>query len=115
MAMDLAKKTFSTDRKYIEASTNIRVATAVKTAAEALKAHAPVILDEAGKMKAVTSAELSDLSGLYGITADSVDAAEKDVVILMTGEYFSDSLALEDGVTADKLETAFRNIGIFLK
>lgn len=115
MAMNLAKETFSTERKYFEAGTDIHVTTAVKPAAAALEAHAPVILGDDGKVKAVTSADLTDLSGLYGITADSVNAAEDDAVILLTGEYFADSLALEGGVTADKLETAFRNIGIFLK
>ena len=70
MAMNLAKETFSTERKYFEAGTDIRVTTAVKPAAAALGAHAPVILGDDGKVKAVTSADLTDLSGLYGITAD---------------------------------------------
>ena len=115
MAMNLEKETFSTERRYFEAGTNIRVTSTVKTAAAALKEHAPVIMGDDGKVKAVASADLTDLSGLYGITADSVDAAEDDAVILLTGEYFADSLELEDGVTADKLEAAFRDIGIFLK
>ena len=33
MAMNLAKETFSTERKYFEAGTDIRVTTAVKPAA----------------------------------------------------------------------------------
>ena len=74
MAMNLAKETFSTERKYFEAGTDIRVTTAVKPAAAALEAHAPVILGDDGKVKAVTSADLTKLSGLYGITADSVEA-----------------------------------------
>ena len=115
MAMNLAKETFSTERKYFEAGTDIRVTTAVKPAAAALEAHAPVILGDGGKVKTVTSADLTDLSGLYGITADSVEAADDDAVILLTGEYFADALVLEEGVEAADLETAFRNIGIFLK
>ena len=78
MAMNLAKETFSTERKYFEAGTDIRVTTAVKPAAAALEAHAPVILDDDGKVKAVASTDLTDLSGLYGITADSVEAADDD-------------------------------------
>ncbi len=38
MAMNLAKETFSTERKYFEAGTDIRVTTAVKPAAAALEA-----------------------------------------------------------------------------
>ena len=115
MAMNLAKETFSTERKYFEAGTDIRVTTSVKPAAAALEAHAPVILDDDGKVKAVASTDLTDLSGLYGITADSVEAADDDAVILLTCEYFADALVLEEGVEAADLETAFRNIGIFLK
>ena len=84
MAMNLAKETFSTERKYFEAGTDIRVTAAVKPAAAALEAHAPVILDDDGKVKAVASTDLTDLSGLYGITADSVEAADDDAVILLT-------------------------------
>lgn len=115
MAMNLAKETFSTERKYFEAGTDIRVTQAVKPASAALKAHAPVLLTAEGKVAPVTSADLTKLTGLYGITADSVDAADDDAVVLLTGEYFADALELEDSVTAEDLETAFRNIGIFLK
>lgn len=115
MSMNLARETYSTERPYFEAGTDIRVTSAVKPASTALKAHAPVLLTAEGKAAPVASTDLTKLTGLYGITADSVDAADDDAVILLTGEYFADSLALEDGVTADDLETAFRNIGIFLK
>lgn len=111
MSMDLTKQTFTHEPEYLIAGTTIRVTTAVKEAAADLEAGAPVLLDESGKAAKVTSAEAT---GIYGITADSAKSGE-DAVIYLTGEFFADKLVLEDGVTADDLEVAFRNIGIFLK
>ena len=53
-------------------------------------------------------------AGIYGLTPDSIRAGEEGPVWL-TGEYFADSLALPEGVTAADIEVALRNIGIFLK
>lgn len=112
MSMDLKRQEFSTAPQYFEAGVTIPIKTAVKTASEALDAHAPVLLDsQSGKVKKVSSAE--ELTGLYGITLESAES-EKEVVVALTGEFFADALKLEAEVTAAKLEVPFRNIGIFL-
>ena len=41
--------------------------------------------------------------------------AAEEVVVYLTGEFFADAITLPEGVTADTLAKAFRNIGIFLK
>ncbi len=53
-------------------------------------------------------------AGIYGIAATAAEAAE-EVVVYLTGEFFADAITLPEGVTADTLAKAFRNIGIFLK
>lgn len=53
-------------------------------------------------------------AGIYGIAATAAKAAE-EVVVYLTGEFFADAITLPEGVTADTLAKAFRNIGIFLK
>lgn len=111
MSMNLTPEKFSCEPEYLLASTDICVTTAIKAAAADLKAGAPVKLDASGKVAPVTSAEDT---GLYGITTEDFKSGE-DAVIYLTGEFFADRLSLEKGVTADKLEVAFRNIGIFLK
>lgn len=117
MAMDLAKKEYSTSPEYFIADATIPIATAVVPASAALKAHAPVKL-ASGKAAAVAATDLSGdsaITELYGITADSVDAADDDVVVYLTGSFFADALAYEEGVDADDLKVMLRNIGIFLK
>lgn len=119
MSMDLAKKEFSYTPEYLIAGTAIAVTTQVKTAAAALEKGAPVKLDANGKAAKVTATGSGDsitvsTDGLYGIVADSAEA-NAEVVIYLTGEFFADALVLENNVTADALEVAFRNIGIFLK
>lgn len=118
MSMDLAKKTFSTEPDYLIAGT-AEINTGVKTAAVAVKRGAPVILDANGKAAVVPTTGSGDnikakTDGLYGIVADDAEADE-DVVIYLSGEFFADSLVLPENVTADALEVAFRNIGIYLK
>lgn len=112
MSMNLTPEKFSCEPEYLLAGTDIRVATAVKKAAAALKAGAPVKLDSSGKAAPVAKAD--GTTGLYGIAAEDFKSGE-DAVIYLTGEFFADRLALETGVTAASLEVAFRNIGIFLK
>ena len=112
MSMDLSKQTFTYTPEYLIAGSTIRITTAVKEAAANLSKGAPVILDGNGKAAKVTSG--GSISTLYGIVADDAKSGE-DAVIYLTGEFFSDALALETGVTAASLEVAFRNIGIFLK
>lgn len=87
------------------------VAKAVKVAAADLAAHAPVALDADGKLTAVTA---DNNDSIYGLLPDSAKADEEAPVYL-TGEFFADSLALEEGVTAADIEVALRNIGIFLR
>ena len=111
MSMDLAKQEFSTAPEYLIAGTTIGITTKVKAAASALAKGAPVQLDASGKAAKITSN--SDTP--YGIVADSVAAADDEVVIYLTGEFFAEALVYETGVTAAGLEVAFRNIGIFLK
>ena len=112
MSMNLTPEKFSCEPEYLLAGTGIRVTTAVKKAAAALKAGAPVKLDSSGKAAPVAKAD--GTTGLYGITTEDFKSGE-DAVIYLTGEFFADHLALETGVTAASLEVAFRNIGIFLK
>jgi hypothetical protein len=111
MSMDLAKQTFTSTPEYLIASTNIRIATAIKEAAAALKKGAPVKIDGNGKAAKVTA---NSDTGIYGIVADDV-ASGDDAVIYLTGEFFADALVLETGVTAAGLEIKLRDIGIFLK
>ena len=109
MSMDLGVKKFSTAPQYFEAG-DYPIAKAVQVAGEELEAHAPVAL-ESGKLVKVTS---SNKDKVYGLLPDSVRADEEGPVYL-TGEFFADSLALEDGVKAADIEIELRNIGIFLK
>ena len=110
MSMDLAVKTYHHNPSHFEAGVG-PVAKAVKVAAADLPEHAPVALDDSGKLVAGTSANKEIV---YGLLPDSARADEETPVYL-TGEYFADSLALEEGVTAADIEVALRNIGIFLK
>lgn len=112
MSMNLTPEKFSCEPEYLLAGTGIRVTTAVKKAAAALKAGAPVKLDSSGKAAPVAKAD--GTTGLYGIITEDFKSGE-DAVIYLTGEFFADRLALETGVTAASLEVAFRDIGIFLK
>lgn len=112
MSMNLTPEKFSCEPEYLLAGTGIRVTTAVKKAAAALKAGAPVKLDSSGKAAPVAKAD--GTTGLYGITTEDFKSGE-DAVIYLTGEFFADRLALETGVTAASLEVAFRDIGILLK
>ena len=119
MSMDLAKQTFENTPEYLIAGTDIRITTAVKTAATDLSEGAAVILDANGKAAAVPTQGSGDnikakTDGLYGIVADDA-TADGDVVIYLTGEFFADALVLAEHVTAEELEVPFRNIGIFLK
>lgn len=115
MGMDLGVKKFELKPEYFIAGSTIRITTAVKKAGEALKAHAPVILSAAGEVTAVKNGGAAVVTtGIYGITVDSA-VAGKDAVIYLTGEFFSDALELETGVTAKDVEIPLRNIGIFLK
>ena len=110
MSMDLAVKTYRYNPSHFEAGVG-PVAKAVKVAAADLPEHAPVALDDSGKLVAVTS---GNVTNIYGLLPDSVREDEETPVYL-TGEYFADSLALEEGVSAADIEVALRNIGIFLK
>ncbi len=110
MSMDLGVKTFRHDPEYFEAGPH-PVAKAVKTAAADLAAHAPVALDDGGKLVAVTSA---NKGSIYGLLPEGAEA-DKEAVVYLTGDFFADSLALEEGVTAADIEVELRKIGIFLK
>lgn len=116
MSMDLAKKTYSTTPDYFIAGTAVGIVTATKEADEAVAAHNLVLLAD-GKVKplaAVDGSHALNVTGLYGIAAE--DAAKgADAVVYLTGEFFSEGLALPDGVDAADIEVALRTIGIFLK
>lgn len=115
MSMDLAKKTFSTAPEYLLAGATIPITTATKEAAADLTKGAPVKLNSSGKAAKITASGGSvDTTGIYGIVADDA-ASGDDVVIYLTGEFFTDALVLEDDVTAADIEVALRDIGIFLK
>ena len=110
MSMDLSVKTFSTKPCYFEAGTH-PVAKAVKVAAEDIPAHAPVALNDDGKLTLLTT---ENKASVYGLTPDSVNQDEEGVVYL-TGEFFADSLVLPEGISAADIEIELRKIGIFLK
>jgi len=110
MSMDLGVKKFSTEPRYFEAG-DYPIAKAVKIAAADLAAHAPVALDDSGKLVAVTSA---NKASVYGLLPDSA-RADEEAPVYLTGEFFADSLALEAGLTAADIEADLRKIGIFLK
>lgn len=110
MSMDLGVKTFSNTPEYFEAGP-YPVAKDVKTAAADLSARAPVMLDADGKLTAVAA---GSEESVYGIVPEAAASGEEAVVYL-TGEFFADSLALEDGADAAALKTALRKINIFLK
>ena len=99
------------------------VVTAVKAVAagKSVKQYEPVKLTDNG-IEPVVKVEASEAvsgtstpakseyenttAGIYGIAA---------TVVYLTGEFFADAITLPEGVTADTLAKAFRNIGIFLK
>ena len=104
------------------------VVTAVKAVAagKSVKQYEPVKLTDNGiepVVKVAASEAVSGTStpakseyenttaGIYGIAA----TAAEEVVVYLTGEFFADAITLPEGVTADTLAKAFRNIGIFLK
>ena len=107
------------------------VVTAVKAVAtgKSVKQYEPVKLTDNGiepVVKVAASEAVSGTStpakseyenttaGIYGIAATAAEATE-EVVVYLTGEFFADAITLPEGVTADMLAKAFRNIGIFLK
>ena len=110
MSMDLGVKTFRHEPEYFEAGP-YPIAKAVKTAAADLDAHAPVALDDSGKLVAVTSANKANVYGLLPEAA----ATDEEAVVYLTGEFFADSLALPEGMTAADIEVELRKINIFLK
>lgn len=122
MSMDLAVKTYRYDPNHFEAGIG-PVAKAVKVAAVDIPAHAPVALDSDGKLTLISATKggtdaaptyTVTTTGIYGVTPDSIKKDEEGPVWL-TGEYFADSLALEEKVTVADVEVPLRNIGIFLK
>ena len=122
MSMDLAVKTYRYDPHHFEAGIG-PVAKAVKVAAVDIPAHAPVAQDSDGKLVLISATKggtdaaptyTVTTTGIYGVTPDSIKKDEEGPVWL-TGEYFADSLALEENVTVADVEIPLRNIGIFLK
>ena len=111
MSMNLEVQKFSTTPEHFIAGITVGIAVAVKKAAAELKAHALVSLNEKGELAAVTA---ENKASIYGVIPNSAKAGE-DAVVYLTGEFFTDSLALESGVSIGDVEVALRNIGIFLK
>lgn len=115
MGMNLAKQSFSCEPDYFIAGTKVPIVTKVKVASAALDAHAPVALNADGKLVAVTKTGEAITAGIYGITAEAATAADEEVVVFVSGEFFGDALKLDSSVTVADVEVPFRNIGIFLK
>ena len=113
MSMNLAKENYAFNPDHLIAG-NYPIQTAVKTAAEAIAAGAPVILGVSGLTNVVKEGGSVSTTGLYGIAADSA-AQGDDVVVYLTGEFFADALALKENVAVTDVEVPFRNLGIFLK
>ena len=69
----------------------------------------------AGKsVKQYEPVKLTD-NGIEPVVAATAAEATEEIVVYLTGEFFADAITLPEGVTADTLAKAFRNIGIFLK
>lgn len=95
--------------------------TGKKTASAAIAKYSPVVLNDDGKLQAVTATKddssdtyTTNTTGLYGITLEDI-ANDEEGAVLLTGEVLSSALVLGDNVSAAALEVPFRNIGIFLK
>jgi hypothetical protein len=80
----------------------------IKNGAE-VRARTPVIMGDDG----IEEAAADTLDKLIGITADVPSGNE--VVIYLTGEFFTQAITLPTGVTAEALKPALRNLSIFLK
>lgn len=116
MNYDLTTKAFEFTPNQFIAGVDVPVQTAVKPASAALKEHAPVILNASGKLEPVTNGGSAvSTTGLYGITVGPAAAADDEVVVYLTGEFFADGLQLESDVTVADVEVPLRNLGIFLK
>ncbi len=115
MSMNLEKQVFSCEPDYFIAGAKVPIVTKVKAASAALDAHTPVALGADGKLVAVTKTGDTVTTGIYGITAEAAKAADEEIVVYISGEFFADKLKLDSSVTAADVEVAFRNIGIFLK
>lgn len=118
MSMDLAKKTFSTQPEYLIAG-NAEINKSVKVASVAMKRGEVAVLNGDGKLAPVTvsGAEAPytvDTTGLYGIVADNA-AADEEVVVYLTGEFFGNALVLPANATVADVEVPLRELGIFLK
>ena len=118
MGMDLERKTFSTEPDYLIAG-GAEINTAVKAASVAVQRGAVVRLDESGKLALLTVSGgpeeyTVDTTGLYGIAADDAQA-EEEVVVYLTGAFFSDALVLPENATVADVEVPLRNLGIFVK
>ena len=110
MGMDLKVKTFRHEPEYFEAGGH-PIAKAVKEAAADIAAHAPVILNESGKLEAATK---ENKASLYGLLPEAAENG-KEAVVYLTGEFFADALVLPESTTAKDFEVELRKLGIFLK
>lgn len=81
------------------------------TAAAALAAHTPVMLDTDGNVAVATAA---GIAGVIGITADAAEAGAP-VVYYQTGEFFENAIVLPTGITVDALKPVLRKLSIFLR
>lgn len=97
--------------------------TATVDTGKAVKQYEPVklvdgklqpVLEIEGTADPLTTTEENTAAGLYGIAADNASAGE-EVVVYLTGEFFSSAIEWPENVTEEMLKSYFRNISIFLK
>jgi len=74
-----------------------------------IRRHVPVVQGDNG----IKEAAAGTLDGLVGITA--AEPSGNEVVYYLTGEFFTQALALPAGVTVDALKPALRKLSIFLR
>lgn len=74
-----------------------------------VRARTPVVLGADG----VEEAAAATVADVVAITA--AEPSGDEVVVYLTGEFFSQALALPDGVTVEALKPVLRNKSIFLK
>lgn len=82
---------------------------AVAAEGETISELMPVTLDSDGKVKAVTADTISDI---YGLAAEEAESGQQTAVYL-TGQFFSESVNLPEGITLSGIKVQLRKIGIF--
>lgn len=88
------------------------IVTETGTAGADIKEYAPVMVDTETK-KIIPVAKTKEASAI-GIAASQA-STDEPVTYYLTGEYFADALAIEDGADLAAIKEAFRKESIYLR